>query len=190
MKKILIVILTLMAIATSAFGQIADQNFLGRWYTEEETTSEPDESGTVTHMKICVSEEYFRNHINNFQGTAQIDYTIGDTSIEGGAVIALRGAAEWQLADEVLTSKIIDIKTRIKDVYLRRQGDDVEGEDLQTFKDAMSEELNSIFYVGMTTEDTVLSFDAQRITTESTDDNGVKKVTHHYRAQKLLDGCR
>jgi hypothetical protein len=50
--------------------------------------------------------------------------------------------------------------------------------------------LNSIFYVGMTTEDTVLSFDSQRITTESTDDNGVKKVTHHYRAQKLLDGCR
>jgi hypothetical protein len=84
----------------------------------------------------------------------------------------------------------VDIKTRVKDVYLRRQGEEVEGEDLQTFKDAMSEELNALFYVGMTTEDTVLSFDAQRITTESTDDNGVKKVSQHHRAQKLLDGCK
>jgi hypothetical protein len=190
MKKILLFMWALMAISVSALGQIADHNFLGRWYTEEQTTSEPDESGTVTHMKICVSEEYFRNHINNFQGSAQIDYTIDDTSIEGGAVIVFRGAAEWQLADDVLTSKIVDIKTRIKDVYLRRQGEDVEGDDLQTFKDAMSDELNTMFYVGMTTEDTVLSFNQQRITTESTDGNGVKKITHHHRAQKLLDGCK
>ena len=190
MKKIFIVMLVLLAVSAAAFGRIADQNLLGRWYTEEETTSDPDESGTVTHMKICGSEEYFRNHISNFQGTVQIDYTTEDTSIEGGAVISFRGAAEWQLADQVLTSKIVDIKTRVKDVYLRRQGEEVEGDDLQTFKDAMSEELNAIFYVGMTTEDTVLSFDAQRITTESTDDNGIKKVSQHQRAQKLLEGCK
>ena len=190
MKKIFVVMLVLLASSSFAFAQIADQNLLGRWYTEEETTSDPDESGTVTHMKICGSEEYFRNHISNFQGTAQIDYTTEDTSIEGGALISFRGAAEWQLADQVLTSKIVDIKTRVKDVYLRRQGEEVEGDDLQTFKDAMSEELNAIFYVGMTTEDTVLSFDAQRITTESTDDNGIKKVSQHQRAQKLLEGCK
>jgi len=190
MKKILTSLLAVMAVSASALGQVADQNFLGRWYTEEQTTSEPDESGTVTHMKICVSEEYFRNHINNFQGSAQIDYTIEDASIEGGAVVVFRGAAEWQLADDVLTSKIVDIKTRIKDVYLRRQGAEAEGDDLQTFKDAMADELNALFYVGMTTEDTVLSFNQQRITTESTDDNGVRKVVQHHRTQKLLDGCK
>jgi hypothetical protein len=190
MKKILFTLLAPLVVASAALGQIADQHFLGRWYTEEQTTSDPDESGTITHMKICASEEYFRNHISNFQGTAQIDYTTGDTSIEGGAVISFRGAAEWQLADQVLTSKIVDIKTRVKSVYLRRIGEEVGGEDLQTFKDAMSEEIYAVFYVGMSTEDTVLSFDAQQITTESTDDNGIKKVSVHQRAQKLLEGCR
>jgi len=53
MKKIFIVMLVLLAVSAAAFGRIADQNLLGRWYTEEETTSDPDESGTVTHMKIC-----------------------------------------------------------------------------------------------------------------------------------------
>jgi hypothetical protein len=105
-------------------------------------------------------------------------------------VITYRGATEWNLADQILTSKIVDLKTRIKDVYLRRQGEDVEGDDLQTFKDAMSEELNGFFYVGMTVEDRVLSFDAQRITLESTDDDGVKKVSQQYRVQKLLEGCK
>ncbi len=190
MKKIVVVMLALLVGSSFAFAQIADHNLLGRWYTEESTTSDPDESGTVTHTKICGSEEYFRNHISNFQGTVQIDYTIDDVSIEGGAVITFRGATEWKLADQILTSKIVDLKTRVKEVYLRRQGEEVEGDDLQTFKNAMSEELNAFFYVGMTTEDTVLSFDAQRITTESTDDNGVKKVSQHYRTQKLLEGCK
>jgi hypothetical protein len=111
-------------------------------------------------------------------------------SIEGGAVVSFRGATEWQLNDQILTSKIVDIKTRIKDVYLRRKGEDVEGDELQTFKDAVSDELDAIFYIGMTSEDAVLSFDPQRITTESTDDNGVRKVVQHHRTQKLLDGCK
>ena len=190
MKKIVVFMLALLVGHSFAFAQMADRDLLGRWYTEETSTSDPDESGTVTHTKICGSEEYFRNHISNFQGTAQIDYTIDDVSIEGGAIITFRGATEWKLADQILTSKIVDIKTRVKDVYLRRQGEDVEGDDLQTFKDAMSEELNGFFYVGMTIEDRVLSFDAQRITLESTDDNGVKKVSQHYRVQKLLEGCK
>jgi hypothetical protein len=190
MKKVLLILLALVLETSTAFGQIADQNFLGRWYTEEQTTSDPDDSGTVTRMKICVSEEYFRNHINNFQGAAQIDYALDDMSIEGGAVVSFRGATEWQLNDQILTSKIVDIKTRIKDVYLRRKGEDVEGDELQTFKDAVSDELDAIFYIGMTSEDAVLSFDPQRITTESTDDNGVRKVVQHHRTQKLLDGCK
>jgi hypothetical protein len=190
MKKIAVFMLALLAGSSFAFAQIADHNLLGRWYTEESSTSDPDENGTVTHTKICGSEEYFRNHISNFQGTIQIDYTIDDVSIEGGAVITYRGATEWNLADQILTSKIVDLKTRIKDVYLRRQGEAVEGDELQTFKDAMSEELKAFFYVGMTAEDTVLSFDAQRMTLESTDDNGVKTVSQYYRTQKLLEGCK
>lgn len=190
MKKIVVFMLALLAGHSFAFAQMADRDLLGRWYTEETSTSDPDESGTVTHTKICGSEEYFRNHISNFQGTAQIDHTIDDASIVGSAVITFRGATEWKLADQILTSKIVDIKIRVKDMYLRRQGEDVEGDDLQTFKDAMSEELNAFFYVGMTIEYSVLSFDAQRITLEFTDDAGVKKVSQHDRVQKLLEGCK
>jgi len=177
-------------VSSSVWAQVADQHLLGRWYSEDTRTSDPDEDNIVTTMKICASEEYFRNHISNFQGAAHVDYATDDASMEGGAVISFRGAAEWQLAESVLTSKIIDIKIRVKEAYLRRSGDDVDAEELETFKQAISTEMNGIFYVGRTSEDTVLSYNKNQITTESTDEDGVKTVSQHVRTAKLLEGCK
>jgi len=119
-RKIAIMLVIVGAMTTSAFGQITEKDILGRWYTEEKTVTDSDSDGDFQVLKICMSSEYFRNRVNNFQGEIIMDFVFRSTPLKlGGATLSFRGAEEWQLTDKSLITKIIDVKFRIKDIFLK-----------------------------------------------------------------------
>jgi len=189
--KIVILLLILSALTTSAFGDITEKDIMGRWYSEEKIVTDADSDGDFQIMKICLSSEYFRNKVNNFQGEIILDLVFRSSPLKvGGATIAFRGAEEWQLTDKSLMSKIIDVKLRVKDAFIKDNGTSVDEGELQKFKENLLEEMNHFVYSGKTSEDVVIAAYKDRLIIETSEDDGTKKLSQLIRANKLLDGCK
>jgi len=190
-RKIAIMLVIVGAMTTSAFGQITEKDILGRWYTEEKTVTESDSDGDFQVLKICMSSEYFRNRVNNFQGEIIMDFVFRSAPLKlGGATLSFRGAEEWQLTDKSLITKIIDVKFRIKDIFFKNDGTDVDDDELERFKGNMLEEIKHFLYAGKTSDDIIIAAEKDRIIIETSEDDGTKKLSQLFRTNKLLDGCK
>lgn len=190
-RKIAIMLVIVGAMTTSAFGQITEKDILGRWYTEEKTVTNSDSDGDFQVLKICMSSEYFRNRVNNFQGEIIMDFVFRSAPLRlGGATLSFRGAEEWQLTDKSLITKIIDVKFRIKDIFFKNDGADVDDDELERFKGDFLEEMKHILYAGKTSDDIIIAADKNRIIIETSEDDGTKKLSQLFRTNKLLDGCK
>jgi len=190
-RKIAIMLVIVGAMTTSAFGQITEKDILGRWYTEEKTVTDSDSDGDFQVLKICMSSEYFRNRVNNFQGEIIMDFVFRSAPLRlGGATLSFRGAEEWQLTDKSLITKIIDVKFRIKDIFFKNDGTDVDDDELERFKGNMLEEIKHFLYAGKTSDDIIIAAEKDRIIIETSEDDGTKKLSQLFRTNKLLDGCK
>ena len=190
-RKIAIMLVIVGTMTTSAFAQITEKDILGRWYTEEKTVTDSDSDGDFQVLKICMSSEYFRNRVNNFQGEIIMDFVFRSTPLRlGGATLSFRGAEEWQLTDKSLITKIIDVKFRIKEIFFKNDGADVDDDELERFKGNMLEEIKHFLYAGKTSDDIIIAADKDRIIIETSEDDGTKKLSQLFRTSKLLDGCK
>ena len=190
-RKIAIMLVIVGTMTTSAFAQITEKDILGRWYTEEKTVTDSDSDGDFQVLKICMSSEYFRNRVNNFQGEIIMDFVFRSAPLKlGGATLSFRGAEEWQLTDKSLITKIIDVKFRIKDIFFKNDGADVDDDELERFKGNMLEEIKHFLYAGKTSDDIIIAADKDRIIIETSEDDGTKKLSQLFRTSKLLDGCK
>ena len=190
-RKIAIMLVIVGTMTTSAFGQITEKDILGRWYTEEKTVTDSDSDGDFQVLKICMSSEYFRNRVNNFQGEIIMDFVFRSAPLKlGGATLSFRGAEEWQLTDKSLITKIIDVKFRIKDIFFKNDGTDVDDDELERFKGDFLEEMKHILYAGKTSDDIIIAAEKDRIIIETSEDDGTKKLSQLFRTSKLLDGCK
>ena len=107
-----------------------------------------------------------------------------------GATLSFRGAEEWQLTDKSLITKIIDVKFRIKDIFFKNDGTDVDDDELERFKGDFLEEMKHILYAGKTSDDIIIAAEKDRIIIETSEDDGTKKLSQLFRTNKLLDGCK
>ena len=138
-----------------------------------------------------MSSEYFRNRVNNFQGEIIMDFVFRSAPLRlGGVTLSFRGAEEWQLTDKSLITKIIDVKFRIKDIFLKNDGADVDDDELERFKGDFLEEMKHILYAGKTSDDIIIAAEKDRIIIETSEDDGTKKLSQLFRTNKLLDGCK
>lgn len=188
------VFMVIVGTASSA-RELQDKDLLGRWYSEK-TMEEKDQDDRPITVRICASTEYFKNHMSNFQGEVQVNsnFDEDDESFEIAMSIFLRGSAEWQIIEQSLLEKIVDIKLNVKNFSAKIDGAEIKDEkilgSLQDRYGELEQELKQFFYVGMTSDDQIISYERDFFVTEELLDDGSKSSTEHQRTKKLLEGCK
>ena len=184
-------VLVIFANTSVSAKEFKDKDILGRWYTEK-TIQEIDQNNHPVDIKLCMSTEYFKNHMSNGQGEIILNSNFEDDndSFELAMAWFFRGSEEWQITEQSLLEKMVDVKIGIKYLVFKINGNKIEDETiLKTFRDQF-EGINQIFYAGMTSDSHIISFDKDYFVTEELQDDGTKRNMQFNRTNKMIEGCR
>ena len=184
-------VLVLIANTSVSAKEFKDKDILGRWFTQE-SIHKIDQNNHPVDIKLCMSSEYFKNHMSNGQGEIVLNSNFVEDNDSFQITMAwfFRGSVEWQILEQSLIEKIVDIKIGVNYVVFEINGNKVEDESiLKTFRDKF-EGINEMFYVGMTSDSRITSFEKDFFITEELQDDGSKRIMQFNRTNKMIEGCR
>ena len=171
--------------------EVTEKDLYGRWYSETRMQM-TDENENLVEVRLCGTSEYFRNHMSN--GQAELKASFSSEEDENTFDVEItwfyRGSSEWQIIDQSLLEKIVDVKIGIKDMKVSINGSPVENE--ATLKDIRDrfEGINQLFYAGLTSDARIVSHNKDLFVTEELQDDGQNRRMEYHRTTKIIEGCR
>ena len=172
MIKRILFLLTLCLSFTSAAVYASpelEKALLGRWYSENTDAIDPDGDMVSGSIKISAVDEYLGNNGTNSQGQVLMTFKYKNgTIVEASWIVT--AASEWMIKNGSLFEKVIDIRAIPE--YVKANGELLSEADQKEFFAQANFKIEDLIPKGQTSEDIIVSIDANKFVSKSKNDDG------------------
>jgi len=147
-----------------------EKALLGRWYSENIDTLDPDGDLIAGSVKVSGVDEYLGNNGTNSQGQVLMTFKYKNgTTVEASWLVT--AASEWQIKNGSLFEKVVDVRAMPE--YVKANGELMSDADQKEFFAQANFKIEDLIPKGQTSEDIIISIDATKLLSKSKNDEGV-----------------
>jgi hypothetical protein len=146
-----------------------EQALLGRWYSENTDTMDPEGDLIAGSVKVSGVDEYLGNNGTNSQGQVLMTFKYKNgTTVEASWLVT--AASEWQIKNGSLFEKVVDVRAIPE--YVKTNGETLSDADQKEFFTQANFKIEDLIPKGQTSEDIIISIDATKFVSKSKNDDG------------------
>jgi hypothetical protein len=146
-----------------------EQALLGRWYSENTDTMDPEGDLIAGSVKVSGVDEYLGNNGTNSQGQVLMTFKYKNgTTVEASWLVT--AASEWQIKNGSLFEKVVDVRAIPE--YVKTNGETLSDADQKEFFNQANFKIEDLIPKGQTSEDIIISIDATKFVSKSKNDDG------------------